>query len=304
MRYMGFTVNFMPLLALSWSVGVVVDDAILVLENIYRRCERGEDRRTASLLGSREISFAAIAATLSIVAIFLPVAFLEGSIGRYFFQFGVTVSVAVILSLVTSLTLTPMLCAYFLKIEPRGRPRPPPFGGPLGWLITVFSFLYWILDRWILEMLFVRPADWLMELVTRAYRRVLRWSLRHRWFVVVLSVVLVGLIFVFGLGVTIPLPSALARVVGIEKLRVKPIGRELVPSEDQNRFVVQVICPVGSSVDYVDGMLAQGERVMAGMPEIASFFAAISTRPGQLVTEGILFTRLVDRRHRDKSQSE
>jgi HAE1 family hydrophobic/amphiphilic exporter-1 len=304
MRYMGFTVNFMTLLALSLSVGVVVDDAILVLENIYRRCERGEDRRAASLLGSREISFAAIAATLSIVAIFLPVAFLEGSIGRYFFQFGVTVSVAVILSLVTSLTLTPMLCAYFLKIEARGRPRPRPFGGPLGWLITVFSFLYWILDRWILEMLFVRPADWLMEQLTRGYKRVLRWSLRHRWFVVALSVVLVGLIFVFGLGVTIPLPGALARAVRIEKLQVKPIGRELVPSEDQNRFVVQVICPVGSSVDYVDGMLGQCERVMAGMPEIATFFAAISTRPGQLITEGILFTRLVDRHRRSLTQSQ
>src|SRR5262245_49103792 len=238
MRYMGFTVNFMTLLALSLSVGVVVDDAILVLENIYRRCERGEDRRMASLLGSREISFAAIAATLSIVAIFLPVAFLEGSIGRYFFQFGVTVSVAVILSLVTSLTLTPMLCAYFLKIESRGRPRPRPFRGPLGWLITAFSLLYWILDRWILEMIFVRPADWIMDLLTRAYKPVLRWALRHRWSVVALSLLLRGRVFVFGSVVTIPLPCLLARAVGIEKLQLKPIGRELVHSKDQNRFVV------------------------------------------------------------------
>jgi HAE1 family hydrophobic/amphiphilic exporter-1 len=304
MRYMGFTVNFMTLLALSLSVGVVVDDAILVLENIYRRCERGEDRRSASLLGSREIAFAAIAATLSIVAIFLPVAFLEGSIGRYFFQFGVTVSVAVILSLVTSLTLTPMLCAYFLKVEARGRPRPRRFGGPLGWLISTCSFVYWLLDRWILETLFVRPADWVMERLTRAYQWVLRWSLRHRWTVVVVSLLFVGLIFVFGFGITIPVPSVVAATIGIENLQIKPIGRELVPSEDQNRFVVQVICPVGSSVDYVDTMLAQCERVMAGMPEIATFFAAISTRPGQLITEGVLFTRLVDRQRRELSQAQ
>jgi multidrug efflux pump subunit AcrB len=161
-----------------------------------------------------------------------------------------------------------------------------------------------VLDRWILEMIFVRPADWLMEQLNRVYKRVLAWALHHRWVVLALSGVFVGLIFVFWFGVSISLPDALARALARPKLQIKPIGRELVPSEDQNRFVVQVICPVGSSVDYVDGMLAQGEKVMAGMPEIATFFAAISTRPGQLITEGILFTRLVDRHHRDLSQSQ
>src|SRR5262249_702278 len=112
-RWVGFTVNFMTLLALSLSVGVVVDDAILVLENIFRRREHGQDRRTAALEGAREISFAALAATLSIVAIFIPVAFLKGSIGRFFFQFAITVTVAVMLSLIVALTITPMLCSLF-----------------------------------------------------------------------------------------------------------------------------------------------------------------------------------------------
>src|SRR5262249_7261442 len=107
MRMCNFTLNFMTLLALSLSVGVVVDDAILVLENIYRRCEHGEERYGASLHGAREISFAAIAATLSIAAIFIPVAFMRGAIGRFFFQFGITVTVAVMLSLIVSLTITP-----------------------------------------------------------------------------------------------------------------------------------------------------------------------------------------------------
>ena len=89
-KWFGFTINFMTLLALSLSVGVVVDDAILVLENIYRRRENGEPRREAAIRGANEISFAAIAATLSIVAIFIPVAFLKGSIGRFFFQFAIT----------------------------------------------------------------------------------------------------------------------------------------------------------------------------------------------------------------------
>src|SRR5262249_41243831 len=103
MRICHFTVNFMTLLALSLSVGVVVDDAIMVLENVYRRMEHGEDRHLASTRGAKEISFAAIAATLSIAAIFIPVAFMRGSIGLFFFQFGITVTVAVLLSLVISL---------------------------------------------------------------------------------------------------------------------------------------------------------------------------------------------------------
>src|SRR3989440_6876040 len=95
-----FTINLMTLLGLSLSVGVVVDDAILVLENIYRHREKGTEKKQAALLGAREISFAAIAATLSIMAIFLPVAFMTGTIGKFFFQFGVTVGGAGVLSLV------------------------------------------------------------------------------------------------------------------------------------------------------------------------------------------------------------
>jgi multidrug efflux pump subunit AcrB len=130
-----FTINLMTLLGLSLSVGVVVDDAILVLENIYRHRERGLARKQAALLGAREISFAAIAATLSIMAIFLPVAFMTGTIGKFFFQFGVTVGVAVLLSLVCALTLTPMLCAFFLNLREKVPHRPLPFGIPLAVLL-------------------------------------------------------------------------------------------------------------------------------------------------------------------------
>src|SRR4051812_40171445 len=119
-----FTINLMTLLGLSLSVGVVVDDAILVLENIYRHREMGKSRVEAALLGAREISFAAIAATLSIMAIFLPVAFMSGTIGKFFFQFGVTVGVAVFLSLICALTLTPMLCAFFLTLREKRPHRP------------------------------------------------------------------------------------------------------------------------------------------------------------------------------------
>lgn len=114
MHFLGFTLNTFTLLGLSLAVGIVVDDAIMVLENIHRRAEHGEGRIRAAIAGAREISFAALAASAAIVAIFLPVAFMKGIVGRFFFQFGVTISVAVLLSLLEALTLTPSRCSQFL----------------------------------------------------------------------------------------------------------------------------------------------------------------------------------------------
>ncbi len=122
LNVMGFTLNTFTMLGLSLAVGVVVDDAIMVLENIVRYQERGEGRVRAALLGSNEISFAALAATVAVIAIFLPVAFMQGIVGKFFFQFGVTVSIAVALSLLEALTLTPMRCSQFLTVtEQRSR---------------------------------------------------------------------------------------------------------------------------------------------------------------------------------------
>ncbi len=117
----GFTLNTYTVLGLTLVVGIVVDDAIMVLENIYRHREAGEGKVRAASAGAREITFAAAATTLAIVAIFLPVAFMKGLIGRFFFQFGVTISVAVLLSLLEALTLAPMRCSRFLEVEHRGR---------------------------------------------------------------------------------------------------------------------------------------------------------------------------------------
>ncbi|OGF47655.1 MAG: acriflavin resistance protein [Candidatus Firestonebacteria bacterium RIFOXYC2_FULL_39_67] len=116
---LGYTLNTFTLLGLSLAIGIVVDDAIMVLENIVRHREKGQARAPAALNGSKEITFAAIAATAAIIAIFLPVAFMEGVIGRYFLQFGVTLSVAVLFSLLEALTLTPMRCSRFLTVEER-----------------------------------------------------------------------------------------------------------------------------------------------------------------------------------------
>lgn len=117
--FLNFTLNTFTLLGLSLAIGIVVDDAIMVLENIVRHIEMGKDKRQAALDGAMEISWAAVAATIAIIAIFLPVAFMEGVIGKYFLQFGVTLSVAVAISLLEALTLTPMRCSRFLVVEAR-----------------------------------------------------------------------------------------------------------------------------------------------------------------------------------------
>ena len=113
--FFGFTLNTFTLLGLSLAIGIVVDDAIMVLENIVRHREQGENRVESALKGAKQITFAALAATLAVVAIFLPVAFMRGVIGKFFFQFGITMTVAVLLSLLEALTLTPMRSSTFVQ---------------------------------------------------------------------------------------------------------------------------------------------------------------------------------------------
>jgi HAE1 family hydrophobic/amphiphilic exporter-1 len=118
MGMMGFSLNFMSLMALSLVVGILVDDAVVDLENIFRHIEMGESPYQAAIKATNEIGLAVVATTFSIVAVFAPVGFMGGMIGRFFRQFGLTVSVAVLVSLLVARTLTPMLSAYFLKPMP------------------------------------------------------------------------------------------------------------------------------------------------------------------------------------------
>jgi len=152
MYFLGFTLNTFTLLGLSLAVGIVVDDAIMVLENIFRHVEEGESRIRGSVAGAREIAFAAMAATAAIVAIFLPVAFMKGIIGAFFFQFGVTITVAVLLSLLEALTLTPSRSAQFLAVGKR--------------------------TSW-----FGHAVEAAFDGMAAAYKRALVPTLRHRWLV-------------------------------------------------------------------------------------------------------------------------
>jgi len=152
----GFTLNFMSLLGLSLAIGVLIDDAIVVRENIVRHMERGEDRRTAALNGTAEIGLAVAATTFSIVAVFAPVAFMPGVSGEWFRPFGVTVVASVLVSLFISFTLDPMLSAYWG--DPPGHHQAPRHG---------ISLVLQRFNRW-----FDHQAD--------RYGRVIAWALHHR----------------------------------------------------------------------------------------------------------------------------
>src|SRR4051812_23856889 len=114
--FCGFTINSFTMLGLSLVIGIIVDDAIMVLENISRYAEQGMSKVQASLIGAREITTAALAASIAILAIFMPVIFMQGIVGKFFFQFGITISVAVMISLLEALTIAPMRTSQFLAV--------------------------------------------------------------------------------------------------------------------------------------------------------------------------------------------
>ncbi|OCZ45723.1 nodulation protein NolG [Acinetobacter pittii] len=157
----GFSINMMTLLALSLSIGLLIDDAIVVRENIVRHTELGKDHVTAALEGTKEIGLAVLATTLTIVAVFLPVAFMGGLIGRFFYQFGVTVSTAVLISMFISFTLDPMLSAHWKD----------PVKKKDNWLQRFFNHISNLLDR-----------------LTHVYEKLLKLALRFRFITVIVAI--------------------------------------------------------------------------------------------------------------------
>src|SRR3954464_3449338 len=168
MNWLGFTLNNISMLALVLAVGIVIDDAVVVHENIFRWMEeKGMGAWDAALGATKEITLAVVATTLSLVVIFLPIAFMSGRVGRFFFSFGVTSAVAILCSMLVSFTLTPMLCSRFLKLSKKAREQGAAHhsGGIYG------------------------------RFVERPYLWSLRWSLRHRWVIMLATVVVTMSIF-------------------------------------------------------------------------------------------------------------
>ncbi len=176
MNYLGFTINNLTMLGLTISVGMLVDDAIVVMENIYRHMEMGKSRMQAAREGTAEIGLAVLATTISIVAVFVPVAFMTGMVGQFFYEFGLTVAFAVTVSLFISFTLTPMLCSRFLKV--------------LDWRVMRLGPLFHGVEKLII---------W----ATNVYGRVLDFCLRQR----ALTMLIATVIFFASLFLAAQIPS-------------------------------------------------------------------------------------------------
>lgn len=199
--FLGYTLNTFTLLGLTLAIGIVVDDAIMVLENIFRYNEQGRGRIESAIVGAREIAFAALAASVAVIAIFLPVAFMKGIIGKFFMQFGVTISFAVFLSLVESLTITPMRCASFVHHGTRS---------------TKIGLAF----------------EAMMEGLRLGYDKWLRWSLQHRMKVMIASVLFVVLSFFSLKFINKEMSPAQDQSIFMARL-VLPVGTSLAYTNQQ-----------------------------------------------------------------------
>lgn len=245
MALAGFTINTLTLLALVLAIGLVVDDAIVVLENIFRHIEEGMSPFQAALKGAKEIGFAVVAMTMTLAAVFAPLAFAPGRTGRLFTEFALTLAGAVIVSGFVALTLTPMMCSKLLRHEP----QPTRF------------------DVWM---------EAALDRMTAAYAAALRWTLAHRWVVLVVMLVSAG-----GSGWLFSTAKS-----------------ELAPLEDRGVILATVNAPDGSTLDYTARYLRAIEGIGSEYPEFDRVFV-VAGNPS--VSQGISVMRTVDWNERKKT---
>ncbi len=264
MQMFGFTINMLTLMALSLSVGLLIDDAIVVRENIVRHVQMGKSAFDAAMDGTREIGLAVLATTLSIVAVFLPIGFMEGIIGKFFHEFGITVAAAILISMFVSFTLDPMLSSVWHdpSIHAHGQARGP----RQGWYDhTIGRVTGWI--------------DQLQDDLAETYQHVLAWSLRHK-----LSTLALALgVFVASI-VLVPL-----------------LGTEFVPKADFSETSLTFHAPVGSSLETTEQKAKQVDAIVREFPEVRYTVATINTGNAQGKIYANLYIRLVDRKDRSLS---
>jgi HAE1 family hydrophobic/amphiphilic exporter-1 len=266
MNLFGFTINMITLMALTLSVGLLIDDAIVVRENIVRHVQMGKTPFNAAMDGTQEIGLAVLATTLSIVAVFLPIGFMGGIIGKFFHEFGITMVAAVLISMFVSFTLDPMLSSVWHdpEIEKHGRNDAPK---------TLYDRTIGRVTGW-----FDRFQDDLSD----TYQGTLRWSLKHK-------------LATLGL--------ALATFVG--SLFIVPLlGTEFVPVADFSETSLSFHTPVGSSLEATEAKTREVETILREFPEVQYTLSTLNTGNAQGTMYASLYVRLVDRKARTLSAIE
>lgn len=237
MALAGFSINTLTLLALVLAIGLVVDDAIVMLENIYRHIEEGLDPFSAAIKGAKEIGFAIVAMTLTLVAVYAPLAFTPGRTGRLFVEFALALAGAVVVSGFVALTLSPMMCSLLLKHNP----KPNWFDRSM--------------ERWLTAM-------------SDAYGRLLRWVVTARWGG---GGGLRGALFqARWLVVGVMLASAVGLALVYPKMK-----QELSPLEDRGTILVNVTAPDGATLDYTNRYALELEKIGRDYSEFDRIFANI-----------------------------
>lgn len=254
----GFTINIMTLLALGISIGVLVTNAIVVLENISRRLNTlGEDPRTAARKGTDEIAIAVAATAMTNVVVFTPIAFMSGIIGQFFLQFGLTVVFATLISLLVSFTLTPMLASRLLKPVDEQKKRASMHGRLLHALETPFLMVTGVWERG-------------YRGVEAGYTRALNWSIAHR----IRTAFIVALIFFGGLY-----------LFGF-------VGGEFMPAGDDGYVQIVMTLPAGNTLEQTQGLLEEIEDIVRReVPETESILSTVGGE-NKGVEEGGLVIRL------------
>ena len=265
MNLFGFTINMITLMALSLCVGLLIDDAIVVRENIVRHVQMGKLPYQAALDGTQEIGLAVLATTFSIVAVFLPIGFMGGIIGKFFHEFGITIVAAVLISMFVSFTLDPMLSSIWHDPSILRQSQ----DGQKNWYDkTIGRVTAW----------FERATDSLAE----TYQRILRWSLLHK---------------LATLG--------LALVIFITSIFMVPLlGTEFVPKADFSETSLTFYTPVGSSLEATEAKAAQVEAIVREFPEVKYTLATINTGSAQGKMYAHVYVRLVERKARSRSVDE
>ncbi len=240
----GYTINVLTMLGLVLAIGLVVDDAVVVLENIYAKIERGTSPQQAAIEGSAEIFFAVIATTVALVAVFLPVIFLEGLTGRLFREFGVTISAAVIISSFVALTLTPMLSARILKRRERK------------------NWLY-------------RNTEFLFVSLAKGYQEMLTSFMRVRWvafLIMALSIVLIYLVLP-------ALPTELAPLEDRGAVRVIATAQEGATFEYMDRYMDQLVDTIVANVPERTGLISVTSPGFSASGSVNSGFGFMNLVP-------------------------
>ncbi|HSV83528.1 MAG TPA: efflux RND transporter permease subunit [Ramlibacter sp.] len=267
MALAGFSINTLTLLALVLAIGLVVDDAIVMLENIFRHIEEGLDPFSAAIKGAREIGFAVVTMTLTLVAVYAPLAFTPGRTGRLFTEFALALAGAVVVSGFVALTLTPMMCSKLL----RHNPNPTWFDSHMERWLTAVQNGYGRVLRWVLL------ARWQPR--GGGGGRAAGWLLQARWLVVLMM-----------------------GVIALAIAAVWPTMRqELSPLEDRGTILANVNAPDGSTVDYTDRYARALERLGEGYPEFDRIFANVGN---PTVSQASVVYRTVDWENRERTTLE